>query len=217
MTVASIQRIERRGAKPEILVTDVEGVPLRGPNDLVFGADGTLYFTDPGTYDPADPDPSYVFALRPDGRAEVVVEFERPVFPNGLAVQADGALVWDESYTGRVSRTRGARGVIEDLGRLPGENPIPDGMKVGRDGRLYVADLVAGGIHVLSPDGVAEGFVAVGTAPTNCLFVGDQLFVTDAGRLADSAEASFGGALWRVPLGVPGQPLVRGAVGAVSA
>ena len=211
-TVASIQRITERGGAPEILVTEVEGIPLNGPNDLVFGADGTLYFTDPGTYNPDDPDPSYIFALRPDGRAEVIVEFPEPVFPNGLAVQNDGAIVWDESYTGHVRRTRGVRGALEDLGRLPGENPIPDGMKIGEDGRLYVSDLVAGGIHVLSPDGTAEELIPVGAAPTNLLFAGDSLYVTDAGRLADSAEASFNGSLWRIPLGRPGQPVARGAI-----
>jgi len=31
---------------------------LNGPNDLVFAADGRLIFTDPGTYNPKDPDPS---------------------------------------------------------------------------------------------------------------------------------------------------------------
>jgi gluconolactonase len=210
-TVASIQRITDRGGTPEILVTEVEGIPLRGPNDLVFAPDGTLYFTDPGTYNPEDPDPSYIFALHANGRSEVVVEFPQPVFPNGLAVQDDGAIVWDESYTGHVRRTRGTRGALEELGRLPGDNPIPDGMKLGEDGRLYVTDLVAGGIHVLSPAGAAEGFIPVGAAPTNCLFAGDSLIVTDAGRLADSAEASFNGALWRIPLGRTGQPVARGA------
>jgi hypothetical protein len=38
--------------------------------------------------------------------------------------------------------------------------------------------------------------------------------VTDAGRLADSAEASFNGALWRIPLGRAGQPVARGAIAA---
>ena len=217
MSVPSIQRIDRRGGRAEIVVTEIESIPLRGPNDLVFAADGTLFFTDPGPYDPANPDPSYIFALRPDGHAEVVVEFPHPVFPNGLAVQDDGAVVWDESYTGRLGRTRGTRGAIEDLGRLPGANPIPDGMKIGQDGRLYVTDLVGHGIHVLSPEGAPEDFIPLGVAPTNCLFTGETLVVTDAGRLADSAEASFGGMLWRLPLGVPGQPLTRGAISMVGA
>ena len=52
----SIQRIAP-GGKAAILVTEVEGIKLNGPNDLVFAPDGTLFFTDPGTYNPADPGP----------------------------------------------------------------------------------------------------------------------------------------------------------------
>src|ERR1700733_6888825 len=70
MSVPSIQRV-REGGKAEILLTEVEGIALNGPNDLVFAADGRLIFTDPGTYNPADPDPSYIFALSPDGSSHV--------------------------------------------------------------------------------------------------------------------------------------------------
>src|SRR6202021_85592 len=97
-------------------------------------ADGRLIFTDPGTYNPTNPDPSYIHALAPDGTARVVVAFPEPVFPNGLVVEADGSIVWGESYTGHVRRWRPA-GAIEDLGRMPGANPVLDGMKIGGDGR----------------------------------------------------------------------------------
>ena len=89
MTVPSIQRV-REGGRPEILLTEVEGIKLNGPNDLVFAADGRLIFTDPGTYNPQNPDPSYIFALSSDGSASVVMKFPEPVFPNGVAVEADG-------------------------------------------------------------------------------------------------------------------------------
>ena len=212
MVAPSIQRIAHRGARAETLITEVAGRSLRGPNDLVFGRDGALYFTDPGVYDPASPDPSYILGLRGDGSGEVLIAFPQPVFPNGLAVTDDGAVVWDESYTGRVRRMSGRGEEPEDLGRLPGENPIPDGLKLGADGRLYVTDLAAGGIHVLLPDGTPVGFLAVGVAPTNCVFAGDVLIVTDAGRLADSAECSSAGRLWRIPIRASGQPLLRGAI-----
>ncbi len=93
-------------------------------------------------------------------------------------------------------------GSLEDLGRLPGDNPVPDGMKVGADGRLYVTDIVAGGIHVLAPDGRAQGFLACGVATTNCVFSGETLWVTNAGVLATGTEPSFAGTLCR--LHVPG-------------
>ncbi|HEX4768049.1 MAG TPA: SMP-30/gluconolactonase/LRE family protein [Lichenihabitans sp.] len=211
MTLPSIQRI-REGGEAEILLSEVSGIPLNGPNDLVFAADGRLIFTDPGTYNPAAPDPSRIFVLEPDGRAAILVDFPEPVFPNGVAVEADGSVVWDESYTGRVRRRR-PDGALEDLGRLPGANPIPDGLKVGADGRLYVTDVVAGGIHVLEPDGTPERFIACGTATTNRVFAGDTLWVTNAGVLATGTEPSFAGTLVRLHVPGGGGPTYRGRIG----
>ena len=108
----------------------------------------------------------------------------------------------------------GARtGRVEDLGRLPGDNPILDGMKIGADGRLYVTDLVAKGIHVLAPDGKPEGFITCGGAPTNCAFAGETLWVTDAGVLAASTEPSYAGKLWRLIVPGGGAPTYKGSIG----
>jgi gluconolactonase len=210
MTKPSIQRV-REGGMAETVLTSVAGIALNGPNDLVFAADGRLVFTDPGTYDAQNPDPSYIHAIAPDGRASVLIAFANPVFPNGIAVEADGSIVWDESYTGHVGRLR-PDGTREDLGRLPGDNPVPDGLKVGADGRLYVTDLVAKGIHVLAPDGVPLGFIAGGGAPTNCVFAGETLWVTDAGVLAASTEPSDAGTLWRVRVPGGGGPIYHGSI-----
>ncbi|MER8986621.1 SMP-30/gluconolactonase/LRE family protein [Mesorhizobium sp. M0843] len=125
MTTPSIQRVAD-GGKPEILLSEVAGIRLNGPNDLVFAADGRLIFSDPGTYNPGNPDPSYIFAVNPDGSAYLALGFDKPTFPNGVAIEADGSIIWGESYTGRVKRQR-PDGCVEDLGRLPGPNPIPEG------------------------------------------------------------------------------------------
>jgi gluconolactonase len=190
----------------------VDGTPLNGPNDLAFGPDGDLYFTDPGTYDPEDPDPSYLYAIARDGTARLVHGFDEPTFPNGLVVEPDGSVVWDESYTGEVVRRR-PDGDLEPLGRLPGANPIPDGMAIGADGRLYVTDLTAHGLHVLRRDGTVDGFIACGNAPTNCAFEGGTLYVTDAGVLATSAEPSLGGKLWKVSVPGGGPAALTGTIG----
>jgi gluconolactonase len=210
MTAPSIQRVGE-GGQPEILFTEIAGIALNGPNDLVFDAGGRLIFSDPGTYNPASPDPSYIFAIEPDGAASVLVAFPEPVFPNGVAVEADGSIVWGESYTGRVGRLR-PDGRIEDLGRLPGKNPIPDGLKVGADGRLYVTDIVADGIHVLAPDGTPDSFFHSGKATTNCVFSGETLWVTNAGVLATGIEASFEGTLCRLHIPGGGVPTHYGAI-----
>ena len=210
MVAPSIQKV-REGGKFETILTEVDGIKFNGPNDLVFGPNGHLYFTDPGTYNPAKPDPSYIFEIAPDGKARVEVAFPKPTFPNGVAVEADGSIVWDESYTGHVCRKR-PNGKIEDLGKLPGDNPIPDGMKIGSDGRLYVTDLVGKGIHILAPNGKVEGFIPVGGAPTNCIFDGETLWVTDAGVLAASTEPSTTGKLWKMRITGGGAPNYKGRI-----
>lgn len=210
MVDASIQRV-REGGKAETLITHVEGIKLNGPNDLVFMPDGSLVFSDPGTYNPKNPDPSYIHRIYPDGTAKVVVAFPTPVFPNGVTAEADGSIVWDESYTGRCGRIR-PDGKVEDLGKLPGPNPVPDGLKVGKDGRLYVTDIVAKGIHVLEPDGTAVTFIACAVAPTNCAFDGETLWVTDAGVLAVSTEPSSEGRIWRLHVPGGGAPTYQGTI-----
>ncbi|MCB1470642.1 MAG: SMP-30/gluconolactonase/LRE family protein [Rhizobiaceae bacterium] len=210
MTTPSIQRV-REGGEAEIILTEVEGIRLNGPNDLVFAPDGRLLFTDPGTYDPRNPDPSYIFSIAPDGGARIAVHFETPTFPNGLAMEADGSIVWAESYTGHVCRQR-PDGHREDLGKLPGDNPVPDGMKIGTDGRLYVTDIVANGIHVLSPSGKAEAFIPCAKATTNCVFDGETLWVTNAGVIAEGTEASYGGTLTRVHVPGGGLPTYLGSI-----
>jgi gluconolactonase len=210
MTTPSIQRV-REGGKAETLITKVGSTALNGPNDLVFAADGRLIFTDPGTYNPSDPEPSYIFALAPDGSASVLIAFAKPVFPNGVAVEADGSIIWDESYTGRVGRRR-PDGTLEDLGRMPGDNPVLDGMKVGADGRIYVTDLVAAGIHVLAPDGKVLDFIPTGGAPSNIAFDREVLWVTNAGVLAASTEPSTAGTIQRLRIPGGGGPTHRGTV-----
>ncbi len=210
MTTPSIQRV-REGGEPEFLLTEVVGRKLNGPNDLVFAADGSLIFTDPGTYNPASPDPSRIYQIAPDGSASILIEFPEPVFPNGVAVEADGSVVWDETYTGKVGRRR-PDGTLEDLGRLPGDKPMPDGLKVGADGRLYVTDLAAGGIHVLAPDGRPDRFIPCGIATTNCAFSGEVLWVTNAGVSTIGPDPSFTGTLVRLDVPGGGGPVHHGRI-----
>ncbi len=55
--------------------------------------------------------------------------------------------------------------------------------------------------------------IRAGAIPTNCGFQGTDLIVTDAGAVAASADASFGGQLWRIPVGRPGLPTWTGRIG----
>ena len=153
----SIQRITPSG-KVEVLVTEVAGHTLRAPNDLAFGPDGRLYFTDPGRVRPGQPPRSVsrIFALNPDGTGEVVLELE-PVYSNGIVIEASGDIVWVESYTNAVKR-RTKDGRIFELCVLPDKGK-PDGLKIAKNGDLYISALLAKGLDVVKPDGTYAGFV----------------------------------------------------------
>ena len=203
-----IQRVTLDG-KVEILVTEVDGVELRQPNDLAFGPDGRLYFTDPGFFDLENkPDPGRVFALGPDGSGELIVELDH-VYPNGIVVEPDGSLVWAESYPRRLVRRR-PDGRVEELPTLARADAIPDGLAIGSDGALYVAALFAGGIEVLNPDGSGRSVLDVGTINSNCTFGGRWLYITDFGVNPMEQTGAAAGVLWRVELDDAGLAPYRG-------
>lgn len=194
-----ILRVDLERATTEYLATDVAGLRLDGPNDLAFGPDGRLWFTDPrGAADPAlNQRPGRIFALDPaSGAGELIVELG-PVFPNGIGFLDDGALVWTESFTRRVMRWRDGRAelVIE----LPERHP-PDGFCVGADGALYVASTYAHCVSVVRDGEIVDRLMCGDGMVTNCCFGGldgTELYVTDSRR----------GLLWRFPLGVEGLAL----------
>ncbi len=192
---AGIQRVTLDG-DVTMVATEVGGLTLDGPNDLAFGPDGRLWFTDPrGAPDPADNDrPGRLFALDPStGDGELVAEVG-PAFPNGIAFLADDTLVWTESFTRRVMRLVDGR--PEVIIELP-ERHAPDGLCVGADGTLYVATTYAHCVSVVAGGEIVDRYVCGDGMATNCCFGGTDLYVTESRR----------GTLWRYPLGVEGLPL----------
>lgn len=205
----SIQRIDEAG-KVEVLLTEVDGHALRAPNDLAFGPDGRLYFTDPGQYEPESPSiPGRVLAIDSAGVGEVIAELP-PVYPNGILVRPDGTVIWTESYT-RTVRCRTADGPIVELCRWSDPSHVPDGLKADNEGNLYVTTTASAGIHVLHPDGTAAQFLAAGDVPTNCVFRGSELIVTGGGHTG-TAVAALTGSLFALDLDVVGAPTFAGTL-----
>jgi gluconolactonase len=180
------------------VVEQIGELALEGPNDLAFGPDGRLYFTDPrGASDPArNRRPGRIFAYDlAQQRGERILELG-PVFPNGIAFAADGTLLWTESFSLRVMAL--VEGRQEVIAELP-ERHYPDGFCIDTAGRLYVASTYAHCVTVLEGGKIVEKLACGDGMPTNCCFGGSDLYVTESRR----------GTLWRFAVGASGLPLRR--------
>jgi gluconolactonase len=191
---AGIQRVTPDGSVA-MVATEVAGLALETPNDLAFGIDGRLWFTDPrGAANADNANPGRLFAVDVDtGEGELVAELD-PVFPNGIGFDGSGTLLWTESLTRRVMALRD--GTPEVVITLP-ERHYPDGFCVGADGRLYVASTYAHCVSVIEGDVIIDRLQCGDGMVTNCCFGNTDLYVTESRH----------GTLWRFPLGVAGLPL----------
>jgi gluconolactonase len=184
-----IERVNLATGRFERVLDAVDGVPLRGPNDLVFDAQGGLWFTDLGKVREREMDRGGVFFTRPDGSGAVAVA--RPAMtPNGIALSPDGKTVY-------YAETEGARLWAFDItgpgqvrrdpwpsphgGRLVAAAPGGhyqrfDSIAVDAFGNVCVATLLHGGITVISPDGSLASHVPLPDRyTTNLCFGGKDL------------------------------------------
>ena len=97
-----IERVNLATGRSERLWDAVDGLALRGPNDIVFDAHGGFYFSDLGKVRPNDMDRGGVFYARADGRSLHAIA--RPVMtPNGIGLSPDGnTLYYAETEAARV-------------------------------------------------------------------------------------------------------------------
>ncbi len=184
-----IERVDLDTGRWDRLYDAVDGLPLRGPNDLVFDAHGGFYFTDQGKVREHEMDLGGVFYARPDGRSAHAVA-RRVMTPNGVALAPDGrtlyyaetegARLWafDIVGPGRVRRDpwpspHGGRMLVASPG---GHYQRFDSMAVDAQGNVCVATLLHGGITVISPDGRAHRHVPLPDRfTTNLCFGGADL------------------------------------------
>jgi gluconolactonase len=166
-------------AAPDGTVTYLADTGFLGPNDLAVSPDGTVYFTDPGHYPPAEPACGRVMAYDREGGVTTFASgFD---YCNGIAFDADGfVVVVERRGLQRVFPDGEREWVVETLGRGGG-----DGFCVDADGRFYVASTIEHGIRVVDRDGSILDFLPIAGQglTTNCCFGGDDLrtlFVTDA-------------------------------------
>jgi gluconolactonase len=161
-----IERVDLATGRFERLFDSVDGERLRGPNDLVFDADGGFYFTDLGKVREKEIDRGAIYYAPTSGGSPTTVA--QPVMtPNGVGLSPDGktlyfaeteaARLWafDVEGPGRVSKQpwpspHGGRMLTMAPG---GHYQRFDSLAVDAFGNICVATLIHGGITVVSPDG----------------------------------------------------------------
>lgn len=180
----AIQRVSPDGSVVETLYTECDGVPLKGPNDLVFDGEGNFYFTDHGKTRERDRDRTGVYYASPDGKfiKEIIFPMEAP---NGIGLSPDGRVLYvAETPTARVwaCELAGPGEVARRyvLATVPGAPPLNlaylDSLCVDAEGNVLVATLVHGGITTISPDGKRIHHTPTGDPlTTNCCFGGPEL------------------------------------------
>ena len=207
-----IEAVNLETGDAEVLYTHCDGLPLRGPNDIVFDRTGGFWFTDHGKTRSRERDRTGVFYATPDGSSirEVIFPMEGP---NGIGLSPDEDEVYvAETPTGRMwafelaapGRLQGERRDRPDGGRLlPGRLGycLYDSLAVDAEGNVCVATIIDGGITIVSPAGAPAKHVPLpDRLTTNICFGGNDLqtaFVT----------LSSTGKLVSMPWETPGLPL----------
>ena len=152
-----IERVDLTSGKVTTLYTQCNGLPLRGPNDIVFDRTGGFWFTDHGKTRPRDRDRTGVFYAQPDGSSinEVIFPLEAP---NGIGLSADETTVFvAETPTGRVwafdLAGPGELATGKNTKRLLAGRSghfMFDSLAIDANGDVCVATLLDGGITILS-------------------------------------------------------------------
>lgn len=179
-----IQRADITTGEVTTLYTECDGERLKGPNDLVFDAEGNFYFTDHGKSRGRVRDRVGVYYASPDGKMikEIIYPMEAP---NGCALSPDGRTLFvAETPTGRVwAFELAGPGEVKSrrvIGTVPGAPPsnlaLCDSMCVDSEGSVVQATIVNGGITTIPVDGREPWFVPTGDwLTTNCAFGGPGL------------------------------------------
>jgi gluconolactonase len=205
-TRPGIQRV--RDGKVEHILS---GSGLSIPNDLCFGPDGRLYFTDPrgaapgreiDQFDASANLPGRLYVCDRDG-SNLELLWEEPSLINGLAFGSPHELYVAQTATPHlIHRAEFIDGGLSDFDVFRVLDFVPDGFAVAADGSLWLAATFDNSVQAIDPSGAVIERIdcGPGSTPTNvCFGAGDSntLFIT----------ASERGAVMRVETPATGLPL----------
>jgi gluconolactonase len=199
-----------KGAKLTVLAERYEGKGLNSPNDLVYRADGSLYFTDPpyGLPTQSDNDPQKELPFNgvyripsalthpagaPPDDAKLQLIIKDLTRPNGIAFSPDQKILYvavsDPNHKVWMRYDVNPGGTVSNgrvlLDSTSSKDPgSPDGMKVDKMGNIYSAG--PGGVWIISPEGKHLGTIRMPEVMANCAWGsadGKTLYITASSSL----------------------------------
>ena len=195
-TTGSIQRVDLDTGAVTTLYTECDGHRLCGPNDIVFDAEGGMWFTDLGKTRAREMDRGGVYYAKADGSFIKEVAFPL-LMANGIGLSPDGTrlyaaetdacrlLAWDITGPGTVAKKPWPMPGGGDVICRPEGYKRFDSLALEANGNICVATLMTGGITVASPDGGEVEFIPMpDVMTTNICFGGPDLktaFITLSG------------------------------------
>ena len=209
----AVLRLDAQGKILGNAVAEVDGKPLREPNDLTLDPKGGFYFTD--SAGSREGLAGEIYFVGRDGKAQVAARGLH--VPNGIVLRPDGkTLLVSETLRNRILSyevlSPGKLGPMKVFAALPAKQSgqidnRPDGMCLDLHGNLYIAHYGMKMAQVLSRRGrLIRQYPAGVLTPGSVAFGGpkmDQLFVT--GGLG--AEGQSEGALIRLNVHMKGLPI----------
>jgi gluconolactonase len=179
-----LERIDLSTGKVERVLDSVDGLALKGPNDLVFDKAGNLYFTDHGKSYPRHRDYGGLFFLARGASAATCIEHHH-VSPNGVGLSPDEKTVFmADTMTGRIwAYDLSAPGMAVqaspfNVGRVVATMPglqYFDSLAMTAAGNVCAATILNGGITTIKPDGTHSHTALPDPLVTNIAFGGTDM------------------------------------------
>ena len=172
-----IERVDLSTRKVERVYDRCDGIALEAPNDIVFDADGRMWFTDLGKTHDGIRTASGLFAALPDGSAIAAIN-RHAVSYKGVGLSPCGKHVYvADTHQARLWRYDRKVEAQRPVSVASAPGPVGfDSLAVTAAGNICVATLYAGGITTITPGGKVSKFdIADERYVTNLAFGGADM------------------------------------------
>ena len=167
-----------------VLITDLDGKKLNGPNDLWLDHKGGIYFTDPyyqrdyWTRNKPDIEKQNVYYIPAGKEKKIHLALDDLKQPNGIVGTPDGKYL----YVADIGAQKTYRYTIASAGKLTDRKLMfekgSDGMTLDNQGNIYIT---GDGVTVYNPEGTQIAHIPIEGWTANVCFGGknrSDLFIT---------------------------------------